>query len=58
MTGEGTIFSDGVEADFISFNAGATAHVRTAKQQARLVSAQSATDFVARGVNLSHALRH
>lgn len=37
MTGEGTIFSDGVESDFIAFNAGATARIRRAKQQARLI---------------------
>lgn len=37
MTGEGTIFSDGIESDFIAFNAGSIAKIRTAKQQAVLV---------------------
>jgi len=40
MTGEGTIFSDGVENDFIAFNAGATARIRRAKTQAQLVVAR------------------
>lgn len=33
----GTIFSDGVESDFVSFNAGMIARITTAAQQARLV---------------------
>jgi NAD kinase len=33
----GAIFSDGIEADFLQFNAGAIAHVRAARQKARLV---------------------
>jgi len=33
----GTIFSDGVEADYLAFNAGAIARVQAAKQKARLV---------------------
>ncbi len=37
MTGEGTIFSDGIESDFLSFNAGARAHIRTASHKARLL---------------------
>lgn len=37
MTGDGTIFSDGVESDFIAFNAGSTARIRKAKQHAVLV---------------------
>ncbi len=37
MPCEGTIFSDGVEADFLSFNSGLEAHVRAADQKARLV---------------------
>lgn len=37
MTGEGTIFSDGVESDFLTFNAGARAHIRTASHKARLL---------------------
>lgn len=39
MPSGGVIFSDGVEADFVQFNAGATAHVRAAAQRARLVVA-------------------
>jgi NAD kinase len=35
----GVIFSDGVEADALAFNAGAVATVRAARQQTRLVSA-------------------
>jgi len=37
MPDGGVIFSDGVEADFLKFNAGATARVRAAGQRARLV---------------------
>ena len=37
MPDGGVIFSDGVEADFLKFNAGATARVRAAQQRARLV---------------------
>jgi NAD kinase len=37
MPSGGVIFSDGVEEDFLAFNAGATAHVRPAAQRARLV---------------------
>ncbi len=33
----GAIFSDGVEADFLAFDAGAIAHVKSATQRARLV---------------------
>jgi hypothetical protein len=33
----GTIFSDGVEADFLAFDAGAVAHIESAAQRARLV---------------------
>jgi len=32
----GVIFSDGMEADFLQFNSGSTAHVRAAEQSARL----------------------
>jgi NAD kinase len=39
MPSGGVIFSDGVEEDFLAFNAGATAHVRPAAQRARLVVA-------------------
>ena len=37
MPTHGVIFSDGMEADFLQFNSGATAHVRAAEQSARLV---------------------
>lgn len=37
MPSAGVIFSDGVEADFIAFNAGAIATIQTASQQAQLV---------------------
>ncbi len=37
MPSGGVIFSDGVEEDFLVFNAGATAHVLPAAQRARLV---------------------
>ncbi len=33
----GAIFSDGIEDDFLEFNSGATARIRLAEQQARLV---------------------
>lgn len=39
MPSGGVIFSDGVEEDFLAFNAGATVHVRPAAQRARLVVA-------------------
>jgi NAD kinase len=39
MPSGGVIFSDGVEEDFLAFNAGVTAHVRAAEQRARLVVA-------------------
>jgi NAD kinase len=37
MPSGGAVFSDGMEADFLQFNSGATATVRAAKQRARLV---------------------
>lgn len=37
MPSGGVVFSDGVEADFLQFNSGATATVRAAEQRARLV---------------------
>lgn len=37
MPSGGVIFSDGMEADFLNFNSGASAHVRAAEQRARLV---------------------
>jgi NAD kinase len=39
MPSGGVIFSDGIEEDFLAFNAGASAHVRPAAQRARLVTA-------------------
>jgi hypothetical protein len=42
MPSGGVIFSDGVEADFLGFNAGAVATVRAAEQQAMLVAAEVA----------------
>ena len=37
MSSGGVIFSDGMEADFLNFNSGASAQVRAAEQRARLV---------------------
>lgn len=37
MASDGVIFSDGVEADYLEFNAGATATIRRAEGKARLV---------------------
>ena len=37
MPSTGVIFSDGVEADYLEFNAGATAHIKTARYKAKLV---------------------
>lgn len=37
MPANGVIFSDGVEADYLDFNAGATARIRTAATKAQLV---------------------
>ena len=37
MPGGGVVFSDGVEHDFLEFNAGAVGRVRRARQRARLV---------------------
>jgi NAD kinase len=39
MPSGGCIFSDGIEADFVEFNAGSVARIRTAAQQAHLVVA-------------------
>lgn len=39
MPAHGVIFSDGIEADFLPFNAGAIANIRTAKEKACLVIA-------------------
>ena len=41
MSGSGVVFSDGVEQDFLEFNAGAVGRVRRAGQRARLVVAGS-----------------
>ena len=38
MSREGVIFSDGIEADFLDFNAGAIARIRAAKDRALLVA--------------------
>jgi hypothetical protein len=38
MSTGGVIFSDGIEADFLEFNGGATARITVAQQQARLVT--------------------
>ena len=37
MPSGGVIFSDGVEEDFLAFNAGTTARVRPAEQRAKLI---------------------
>jgi hypothetical protein len=37
MPSGGAVFGDGMEADFLQFNSGATATVRAAEQRARLV---------------------
>jgi hypothetical protein len=37
MPSGGVIFSDGMEADFLNFNSGASAQVRAAEQRAHLV---------------------
>ena len=44
----GVIFSDGVEADAVAFNAGAVATVRAAARQTRLVAAPAADSRRAR----------
>jgi len=38
MSEHGVIFSDGVESDFLAFNSGATARIRTAPDKAKLVT--------------------
>jgi len=42
MPSGGVIFSDGMEQDFLDFNAGATVEIRTAAEQARLVLPRAA----------------
>ena len=37
MASDGVIFSDGVEADYLEFNAGSIARIGPARQKARLV---------------------
>ena len=44
MPSGGVIFSDGVEADFLSFNSGAVAHIRPAAQRAMLVASLTSAD--------------
>ena len=39
MPQEGVIFSDGVEADYLSFDSGAVASISVADEKARLVAA-------------------
>jgi NAD kinase len=43
MPSGGVIFSDGMEADFLNFNSGASAQVRAAEQRAHLVVGESGT---------------
>jgi hypothetical protein len=38
MPSGGVIFSDGIESDYVEFNAGAVGRVRTAEQRAMLVT--------------------
>lgn len=38
MAGYGVIFSDGIEADFLEFNAGVTATIRVADRYGQLVN--------------------
>jgi len=40
MTGNGVIFSDGIEADYLSFNSGATATISVADKKANILSSQ------------------
>ena len=44
MPSGGVIFSDGVEADFLSFNSGAVAHIGPAAQRAMLVASLTSAD--------------
>jgi hypothetical protein len=37
MAGYGVIFSDGIESDFLQFDAGMTATINVAKREGRLV---------------------
>ena len=39
MPSGGTVFSDGIESDFLAFDSGAAAVVRAAPERARLVAA-------------------
>ncbi|MGD2172548.1 MAG: sugar kinase [Gammaproteobacteria bacterium] len=41
MTDNGVIFSDGIEADFLAFNSGATATIGIANRQARILYAEN-----------------
>lgn len=38
MTSKGVIFSDGIESDFLNFNSGSVATIKTADEKARLVT--------------------
>jgi NAD kinase len=51
----GVIFSDGIESDFLDFNAGAIARVRAASQRAILVTAAMAPSKPRRQETLVHA---
>jgi hypothetical protein len=42
MPSGGVIFSDGMEQDYLEFNAGASVEIRTAARQARLVLPKAA----------------
>jgi NAD kinase len=48
MPSGGVIFSDGIETDFMDFNAGAVARVRTARQRAVLVAARALSSVAPR----------
>jgi len=41
MADNGVIFSDGIEADFLAFNSGATATIYVAKQKANILVGQN-----------------
>jgi hypothetical protein len=43
MPSEGTIFSDGVEADYLAFNAGSIARIRASERTASLVTRSKVT---------------
>ena len=41
MADNGVIFSDGIEADYLSFNSGATATISVADKKANILSGQT-----------------